>query len=438
MIAFLVAVGLVVAGGAGAVLAGRSRWRSRVAAAGIVTGSVCGLIAAVRVLAGAPVPALRAPWPVPYGSFSLAIDPVSAVFLVALFVLAPAAAVYGARYLEEEHGGAPLGGVWLFTGLLIAGMAVVFTARNGVLFLVAWEVMSVAAFFLVTFDHRRPEVREAGWTYLVATHLGTAFLARAVPPHGARRRVDGLRRHAAAAASPRRWPGRSSSWRWSGSAPRRGSCRCTSGCPRRTRPRRRHVSAVMSGVMIKTGIYGLCPRAHGAAASARVVGLARWSPSGWSSGVSGRAVRPGPARPQAAAGLPQRGEHRHHRAGAGRRPARRQRRGSRRWPLAGFAGALLHVVNHALFKGAAVPRCRRRGPRHRHAGHRPPGRPRQAHARGPARRSSSAPAAISGLPPLNGFVSELPHLLSACFAAGPERRRRPARPPPWPWSRAWR
>ncbi len=44
------------------------------------------------------------------------------------------------------------------------------------LFLVAWEVMSLASFFLVTYEHEREDVRRAGWTYLVAMHLGTAFL----------------------------------------------------------------------------------------------------------------------------------------------------------------------------------------------------------------------------------------------------------------------
>ena len=49
-------------------------------------------------------------------------------------------------------------------------------ARNAVLFLVAWEVMALASFFLVTFEDEKPSVRDAGWIYLVATHLGTACL----------------------------------------------------------------------------------------------------------------------------------------------------------------------------------------------------------------------------------------------------------------------
>ena len=42
--------------------------------------------------------------------------------------------------------------------------------------LVAWELMSLAAYVLVTFEHERSEVRRAGWVYLIATHIGTAFL----------------------------------------------------------------------------------------------------------------------------------------------------------------------------------------------------------------------------------------------------------------------
>jgi hydrogenase-4 component B len=42
--------------------------------------------------------------------------------------------------------------------------------------LIAWEVMALAAYFLIVFEHDREEVREAGWTYLIASHMGTAFL----------------------------------------------------------------------------------------------------------------------------------------------------------------------------------------------------------------------------------------------------------------------
>ena len=55
-------------------------------------------------------------------------------------------------------------------------MAAVVAAHDGLLFLVAWEIMALSPFFLVIFDDRRAAVRHAAWTYLAATHLGTAFL----------------------------------------------------------------------------------------------------------------------------------------------------------------------------------------------------------------------------------------------------------------------
>src|ERR1700716_2416220 len=72
---------------------------------------------------------------------------------------------------------------WLrrFTAVLIwrgetAGVASVIAAHDGLLFLVSWEIMALSPFFLVIFDDRKPAVRHAAWTYLAATHLGTAFL----------------------------------------------------------------------------------------------------------------------------------------------------------------------------------------------------------------------------------------------------------------------
>src|SRR6266478_3130702 len=65
---------------------------------------------------------------------------------------------------------------WFHLNLLTAGMAAVVAARDGLLFLLAWEIMALSPFFLVIFDDRREGVRHAAWTYLAATHLGTAFL----------------------------------------------------------------------------------------------------------------------------------------------------------------------------------------------------------------------------------------------------------------------
>jgi hydrogenase-4 component B len=61
-------------------------------------------------------------------------------------------------------------------GMLAAAMALVVVARNGVLFLIAWEVMALSAYFLLVTEHDEPEVRTSGIVYLIATHTGTAAL----------------------------------------------------------------------------------------------------------------------------------------------------------------------------------------------------------------------------------------------------------------------
>jgi formate hydrogenlyase subunit 3/multisubunit Na+/H+ antiporter MnhD subunit len=71
-----------------------------------------------------------------------------------------------------------LGSAWFFFNFFVTGMALVVISQTVLLFVVAWEFMSLAAFFLVTFEHERDDVRRAGWIYLVATHLGLAFVRR--------------------------------------------------------------------------------------------------------------------------------------------------------------------------------------------------------------------------------------------------------------------
>src|SRR5437773_12289949 len=74
---------------------------------------------------------------------------------------------------DERHG---IAASWFHLTLLTAAMALVVAGHDGLLFLLAWEIMALAPFFLVIFDDRQASVRHAAWTYLAATHLGTAFL----------------------------------------------------------------------------------------------------------------------------------------------------------------------------------------------------------------------------------------------------------------------
>jgi formate hydrogenlyase subunit 3/multisubunit Na+/H+ antiporter MnhD subunit len=220
----------------------------------VVAGSVVALVPTLAVLLDGAPRALNLPWDVPFGAFSVELDALSALFLLPVLVLSPLAAVYGSEYLLAHHddGDQAPGTSWFFFGLLVASMEMVLLARNAVLFLVAWEVMALASFFLVTSDDRDASVRDAGWTYLVATHLGTACLLVMFVLLGGD--ADPLNfdhfPHATSA-------GLLFLLAVVGFGAKAGFMPLHVWLPEAHPAAPSHVSAVMSGVMIKTGIYGL-------------------------------------------------------------------------------------------------------------------------------------------------------------------------------------
>jgi len=174
----LAAIGvLLVSGIASLLVRNDSRQSSRVAATGVVAAAVLGLKPVYSVLSsGQALPTAIYPWSVPIGSIAIGLDVLSAWFLLLVLIVPSLAATFGCEFLKAFAPRKSLGGSWFFYNLSIAGMVGVTIARDGLLFLVAWEMMALASYFLVVFEHEREDVREAGWTYLVASHLGTAFL----------------------------------------------------------------------------------------------------------------------------------------------------------------------------------------------------------------------------------------------------------------------
>ena len=142
---------------------------------------------------------------------------------------------------------------WFFFNLLAATMLLVVAARNGLFFLVCWEGMSLASFFLVNSEHEREEVRRAGWIYLVAMHLGTACLLVVFLLLGRQSGSLDFDRLSAEAALA----GGLFLLAVVGFGTKAGFIPLHVWLPEAHPAAPLHVSAVMSGVMIKTGIYGL-------------------------------------------------------------------------------------------------------------------------------------------------------------------------------------
>ncbi|MGE5707515.1 MAG: proton-conducting transporter membrane subunit, partial [Bacteroidota bacterium] len=242
MILFLLGLGLLVVSAPLAFL------HRSIAAWGGMLGASLALLPSLSALLGHSLE-LSLPWSVPLGSFSLGLDPLSAFFLLPTLALSVLAAFYGTGYLKTE-----VKGPWCFFNLLVATMALVLTARNGMLFLMAWVGMAIASFLLVTTEHERPEVQRAGWIYLVATHLGTAvlllFFTILAQCAGSLdfSKIELLRTLPANELFLLALVG---------FGMKAGFLHLHVWLPEAHPAAPSHVSALMSGVMIKTGIYGL-------------------------------------------------------------------------------------------------------------------------------------------------------------------------------------
>ncbi len=118
----------------------------------------------------------RGPWQVPFGELSLKVDPLSLVFLVAITILVLCAGAYGIGYMRPYRGKKPLGIHAFFYGVLALDLVLIVTANNAILFLGAWELMTLSTFFCIIFDDEKSSVRKAGFIYLIASHCATFFL----------------------------------------------------------------------------------------------------------------------------------------------------------------------------------------------------------------------------------------------------------------------
>jgi hydrogenase-4 component B len=248
---------MIMVGGAAAGLAlgAKSRLTAPLAVISLWVGCLAAIHPVAAALTGHAPPPLTLAWSIPLGAFVVGMDALSAFFFLPLLILAPLAALYGWAYLGKPDRGT--GPAWFCFNLLTASMMLVFTARNGLLFLLAWEIMAVSSFFLVVREHHQSSVRRAGWTYLVATHLGTAFLLVFFALMGGRAASFDFARFNAAGALPHGLASGLFVLALAGFGCKAGIMPLHVWLPEAHPAAPSHVSALMSAVMIKTGVYGL-------------------------------------------------------------------------------------------------------------------------------------------------------------------------------------
>jgi formate hydrogenlyase subunit 3/multisubunit Na+/H+ antiporter MnhD subunit len=391
---------LVLAGALAALAAPGSRVAARLNCAAVALAAIACAVPAVDVLVSGASRSLVLPWSVPGGALAIGLDPLSAFFLLPVAALSAITACYGVEYLAGVP--RPARVAWPAFDALIAGMVLVLVARNAVLFVISWEGMSLAAWLLVASDTSSHEGRRAGWIYLVAAHVGSAalLLLFAILAHasGDAATFDAIRRDGAALPS---------GWLLAlglvGFGVKAGVIPFHVWLPEAHAAAPSHVSALMSGAMVKLGLYGMLRLAVLLGPLPAAVGpcLAGLGLAGAWLGISLALQQRDLKRALAYSSIENLGLIA---IGLGL-AAWGSQRGNAALALFGMIGALLHVWNHAAMKGllflAAGAAVHATGTRDLE---RLGGLLRRMPFTGACFVAGAV--AIAGLPPLNGFNSE--------------------------------
>ena len=187
-------------------------------------------------------------------SLSFQIDGLSAFFLVAIYAVSLLAAIYSFHYLDKPEKSLRSAANYLFFSLLVVSMALVVTAANMITFMLSWEIMSLSSFFLVIYDHESAENRKAGYLYFVFSHVGAMFILAAF---GILYGYSGSLLFSSGSTLPDSAKFLVLILSFVGFGSKAGVFPFHVWLPHAHPAAPSHISAVMSGVMIKTGIYGI-------------------------------------------------------------------------------------------------------------------------------------------------------------------------------------
>ena len=109
-------------------------------------------------------------------NFEILIDGLAAFFILLIGLVSFAVSIYSLSYVKKFDDKKNNSSLGLLFNLFIVSMILVVASNNMFFFLIFWELMSLTSFFLVIYEHENQNNLKSGLTYLVMTHLGTAFI----------------------------------------------------------------------------------------------------------------------------------------------------------------------------------------------------------------------------------------------------------------------
>jgi hydrogenase-4 component B len=187
-------------------------------------------------------------------SLSFKVDGLSAFFLTIIFIVSFLCTLYSYHYMDNSKKPLKIAVNYLFYSMLIASMALVVTADNMISFMLSWEIMSLSSFFLVIYNYEERENRKAGYLYFVFSHIGAMFIFAAF---GLIYAHTGNFAFALNKEIPESIKIIIFVLSFIGFGSKAGVFPFHIWLPHAHPAAPSHISAVMSGVMIKTGIYGI-------------------------------------------------------------------------------------------------------------------------------------------------------------------------------------
>jgi len=194
--------------------------------------------------------------------FHMRLDPLSGFFLTLIGALGFIVSIYSIGYVKGFIGHRPVTSLTIFYSLFLAGMLMVVLADDAFFFLISWEVMAAASYFLVMFEDERTENRRAAFLYLVIAHVGAlaillSFGLMAGFSNGfgsfSGYTFDAMRH----AVYPPHWAALTFFLAFFGFSAKAGVIPLHVWLPEAHPVAPSNVSALMSGIMLKTAVYGI-------------------------------------------------------------------------------------------------------------------------------------------------------------------------------------
>lgn len=220
--------------------------------------SIFCLIPAVKVLANGQNLVQTFVFNKLFGAVNFVIDPLAAFFIIVISVMSLLAVIYSKGYVKPYiKKGKDVRSHLIFLPALIGSMLAVVTCQNAFMFLICWEIMSLSSFFLVIFESEKKDVLKAGIKYLVFMHISVIFIMIAFAMMSISAGSFDFAAFASVMQGNTHFANIIFILLFIGFGTKAGFVPFHNWLPDAHPAAPSHVSAVMSGVMIKTGIYGI-------------------------------------------------------------------------------------------------------------------------------------------------------------------------------------